>query len=191
MELDTIVEEQLVMLNQLYATSKQLQEEISKYNVGIEEAQTNLAKLPYTAATIQGANMVIESVLEGILGVTSMEFINDTTIASFNEKIEKMSGGIQELHSGSEKLTQGIEILHNGSSQLVDGSKQVTKGSNELYKGIEKLNNQGIHKITEYGKIANHYTSTAKKLINLSKNYHGFSSDNVDETIFIYKVYTK
>ena len=190
-EAEMITDEQFNLLQQLYGAQFQLEAGIEQYNQGIEEAQANLAKLPYASATIQGANAVIESVLTGVLGVPSTDYVNDETISIFNEKINQMVGGVQALHSASSELTSGLEQLHDGSSLLVDGSKQLSTGTDELYKGIEKLNNEGIHKLTEYGNIANNYSYKIKQLGTLSKNYHGFSSDNVDETIFIYKVSVK
>ena len=190
-EAEMITEEQFGTLQQLYGVQSQLEAGIDQYNQGIEEAQANLAKLPYASATIQGANAVIESVLMGVLGVPSMDYVNEETISIFNEKMNQMVVGVQALHSGSEELTSGLEQLYDGSSLLVDGSKQLSTGTEELYKGIEKLNNEGIHKLTEYGNMANNYSYKIKQLGNLSKNYHGFSSDNIDETIFIYKVSVK
>ena len=190
-ENEMITEEQFEILQQLYGTQSQLESGIKKYNQGIEDAQANLSKLPYASAKIQGANAVIESILIGVLGVPSMDYVNDETISVFNEKINQMLGGVQVLHSASSNLTSGLEQLHDGSSLLVDGGKQLSSGTDELYKGIEKLNNEGIHQLTEYGNMANNYSNKIKQLGNLSKNYHGFSSDDVDETLFIYKVSVK
>ena len=153
---EMITEEQLAKLETLRGNEVQLEGGISQYQQGIEEAQTNLAKLPYAPAKISGANEVIANVLINILGVPSMDYVNDETIGMFNDKMNQLVNGIVSLHQASSALTNGLEELHNGTSLLVDGSKQLSSGTTELAQGIEKLNNEGIHKLTEYGnKITN------------------------------------
>ena len=60
--------------------------------------------------------------------------------------------------------------------------------TNLLSAGISKINNEGINKLTDYKNLALSYSDKVKKLKDLSNEYSGFSANNVDNTIFIYKI---
>ncbi len=190
-EANLITEEQENQLAQLEQIKTQLEEGIKAYNEGIVDAQNNLATLPYAQAKLSGANATIEIVLKSVLGLDDSTEIKQEYIDAFKQKINTLVGGIGQLQEGSTNLTDGLSKLYEGSNQLVDGGKQLTSGSTELEEGISKINREGIKKLTEYSHLATNYTYRIKQLGNLSKNYKGFSSNNVDETIFIYKLEKK
>lgn len=187
----TITEEQAVQLETLRGQKTELEGGIAQYANGIAEAQANLALLPQAPAKITGANEVISVVLPGVLGVSSMEQVNEETIQIFKTKINTLISGVDMLSTGSNDLTNGLGELYEGSNKLVEGSTKLSEGNKQLLDGITKLNNEGISKLNEYGNKVSNYSEKIENLVNLSKNYKGFSSNNADKTIFIYKLSNK
>ena len=183
-----ITEEQAVQLQTLRATKTQIEAGIAQYAQGIAEAQSNLQSLPQAAAKISGANEVIAKVLCGVLGVSDISYVNSDTINAFKEKLGALVDGINALTEGASSLHDGLNQLYEGSNKLLDGSNQLTEGNKQLKDGITKLNNEGISKLTYYGNMISNYSNRLENLIVLSKNYKGFSSDNSDKVIFIYKL---
>ena len=211
-----LTEEQVAQLAYLRSTKPQVEAGIQQYAQGISEAQANLNSLSLAPAKISGANEVISQVLCGILGVESMDYVNEDTINYFNNQINTLVGGINQLSEGSNNLTTGLDKIYQGSTKLSEGSKKLAGGTKELNSGLEKLyngsvslsegtdklnngtielhdgickvNKEGINKLSSYGNEISDYSNRVKTLANLSKNYKGFSSDNSDEVIFIYKL---
>ena len=183
-----ITEEQQIQLETLKSQKTQIELGITKYSEGIAEAENNLKSLPLAVAKINGANEVIVKVLCGLLGVNDSNMINDETINIFKTKINTLVGGIDTLTNGSKELNIGMNKLSDGSNKLVEGSTKLSEGNNELKEGISKLNNEGIHKLTNYSNKINDYSNKVETLINLSKNYKGFTGNNANKTIFIYKL---
>ena len=186
--LDVLTEEQNVQLNTLKGQKQQLEEGISKYEQGISEAQSNLSTLPLAAAKISGADEVISKVLCGILGVSDMSDVNLETINTFKLQINGLTSGISELCEGAKNLNKGLDELYTGSNSLVEGSNKISDGNKKLHEGITKLNNEGISKLNDYGNKISNTSQRVETLINLSKNYKGFTSNNADKVIFIYKL---
>ena len=183
-----ITDEQQIQLETLKSQKTQIELGITKYSEGIAEAENNLKSLPLAVAKINGANEVIVKVLCGLIGVNDPSMINDENIVIFKTKINTLVGGIDTLTNGSKELNIGMNKLSEGSNKLVEGSIKLSEGNNELKEGISKLNNEGIHKLTNYSNKINNYSYKVETLINLSKNYKGFTSNNANKTIFIYKL---
>lgn len=99
--------------------------------------------------------------------------------------------GANQLSEGSNTINSGLNQIYDGSKQLADALNQVSVASDSLCSGISKINEEGIHKLSNLGRDANYYASKIEELVQLSSEYHGFSSDNVDQTIFIYKLNMK
>ena len=185
---EVITDEQKAQLETLKGQKAQLEAGIAQYAAGISNAQTNLASLPLAAAKISGANEVIIKVLCGVLGVSDPSLISEEAINNFKLQINTLTGGIGELTNGAKELNEGMNKLSEGSNKLVEGQQKLSEGNQKLLDGITKLNNEGISKLNEYGNKISNYSNKVETLINLSKNYKGFSSDNVNKTIFIYKL---
>lgn len=211
-----LTDEQLQQLNYLRNSKSQVEAGIQQYAKGISDAQSNLNSLSLAPAKISGANEVISQVLCGILGVDSMEYVNDSTINYFNDQINSLLGGISQLSDGSKNLSNGLEKIYQGSTKLSEGAKKLSGGTEELNEGLHKLydgstnlyegsnklsngtlelhdgickiNKEGINKITYYGNKTFNYTNIIEELVSLSKDYKGFASTNSDEVIFIYKL---
>ena len=214
--IDYLNDEQKAQLNSLKESKVQVEDGIKMYSNGISDALNNLNSLAYAPAKISGANEVISKVLCGILGVNSMDEVNDDTINNFKVQINTLLGGISQLSEGSSNLTNGLNQIYQGSQLLSAGSNKLSDGTNDLNNGLEKLykgstsleegtlklsngsielrdgickiNKEGINKLTSYGNKLSNYSNSVEELVNLSKNYKGFASNNSDEVIFIYKL---
>lgn len=186
--LESLSEDETNQLNTLRYQKEQLEIGIKQYAQGISEAQNNLNSLPLASAKLSGANEAIIQVLCGILGVNDPTMINEESINAFKNNINNLVGGVNSLTEGSKNLSEGIGKLHEGSEKLVDGSTKLGDGNKTLLDGITKLNNEGISKLTDYGNKINNYSDKVETLINLSKNYKGYTSNNADRVIFIYKL---
>ena len=186
--LESLSEDETNQLNTLRYQKEQLEIGIKQYAQGISEAQNNLNSLPLASAKLSGANEAIIQVLCGILGVNDPTMINEESINAFKTNINNLVGGVNSLTEGSKNLSNGIGKLHEGSEKLVDGSTKLGDGNKTLLDGITKLDNEGISKLTDYGNKINNYSDKVETLINLSKNYKGYTSNNADRVIFIYKL---
>lgn len=186
--LGELTNDQTKQLATLRGQKTQLEDGISQYEKGITDAQNNLAMLPGAKYKILGANEVISQVLCGMLGVSDMSYVSDQSIVLFKENINKLVGGINSLYNGSKDLNSGLDRLYLGSNKLVDGSKMIEDGNKTLSEGINKLNKEGISKLTSLASQVGNYSNKFSNLSKLSKNYSGFASDNADNTIFIYKL---
>ena len=183
-------EEQLAQLNTLKNNEEQLEYGISEYKDGISKAENTLKELSFAPSKISGANEVISQVLMGILGVNSMDLV-ESQIELFTNQINTLLGGISSLREGSNTLTNGLDQLSGGSLNLTEGTSSLEQGSNQLKNGIHKVNSEGINKLSNYGNEINYYTNKIKSLVNLSKNYSGFSSNDVNMSIFVTKLSIK
>ena len=176
----TLPEEQLTIYNQLANNIDQINGGIEQYQKGIENAQTQLGNLPTSAAALTGSNQTIETILFSILNVDSMDNV-PSAIENFKANINSLTTGLSQLQNGSNELTNGLSQLHDGANSLHDGA-------NSLYNGLNKLNDEGISKLTNITSKINAYSGKVKNLIKSSKEYKGYSCNNADETIFIFKV---
>ena len=96
-----------------------------------------------------------------------------------------------QLANGSSSINSGLSTIYDNSIKLSDALNQVSESTNLLSNGISKMNSEGINKLSELGKNINHYSDKAKRLGKLTNNYSGYSADNVNQTLFIYKLSTK
>ncbi len=176
----TLPEDKQVIYNQLSANIDSINLGIEQYKRGITEAQQKLASLPTSAAALTGSNQTIESVLEGVLGINSMDQAPQA-IELFKSNLNKLSGGVSELEKGSTALT-------NGLNQLSDASYTISNSTAMLRDGLVKLNEDGISKLSNISSKINMYKDKTKNMINASKDYKGYSSNNSNEVVFIYKV---
>lgn len=179
---------QQAQLEQLRGDKISLENGILQYEQGIAEANANLQTLPVAPYKIAGANEVISQVLCGVLGVSDMNYVNDNTIAMFKNNINSLVGGVNSLYDGSITLSNGLGELYQGSNKLLDGNKKMDSGIDTLKDGISKLNKEGINKLSSLANKVQSYTGKSKRLINLSKKYSGYGSNNVSSTVFIYKI---
>lgn len=139
------------------------------------------------AGTQDALKGTIES-LEGTIALLTQ------TKESLNTSIEANKGLIQ-LISGNNLVVESsintidsMRTLSGAMNQLNGGIQQLNNGAISLNNGITKFNKEGINKLSSYSNKVNNYSSKAEALVNLSKNYKGFTSNNSNETIFVNKV---
>ena len=173
-------EDKLAIYNQLSSNIDSINYGIEQYKNGINTAQEQLNNLPTSAAMLTGSNQTIEMILKSILGINSMDNAS-YAIEVFNNNINNLVGGINTLDEGSNTLTTGLGELSNGAKSLNEGSVL-------LRDGIVKLNNEGISRLTNVSNKINNYKYRVKSLVNMSKEYNGYSTNNSSDTMFIYKV---
>ncbi len=113
-------------------------------------------------------------------------------ISNLSNQIDQLLIGLNNLKDGSTNLTNGIKSLKEGISKLYSGSlnlnegiKNLDNGTITLSNGIVSFNKQGISTLTHYAYTIKDYSDKADALINLSKNYKGFASNNSNTTNFI------
>lgn len=122
---------------------------------------------------------------------TSLQEISHTVeslLLEINKALSQLENGSNELSNGLKQIDIGLEKLYNGSLSLKDGTKNLRIGTNTLSNGLTTLNKEGINQLTKNSKKLTNYTNKTKELINLSKNYKGYSTTNSNKTSFIFKV---
>ena len=124
-----------------------------------------------------------------------LENNNYDVISGFITLVNDVEEKAQELYGGTSQISEGLNTLHSALSVLAEksvllenGAIQLADSTNLLSAGISKINNEGINKLTDYKNLALSYSDKVKKLKDLSNEYSGFSANNVDNTIFIYKI---
>ena len=126
-----------------------------------------------------------------LLASTLSETANETSTSLEELKTglsQLQKEGTEPLKEGITNLDEGLLELYNGSVELANGTKVLSDGTNSLNDGINKLNNEGISKLTNVTATASNYSRKIKNLIRLSKNYKGYSSNNSNDVIFVYKI---
>lgn len=110
------------------------------------------------------------------------------SLTSYLTKINELQKGVNELNGGLNQVKNGLTKLYDGSKNLTNGANTLQKGVTTLSSGISKLNKEGITPLTKYGSTIKSYSNKTKTLVNLSKEYNGFSSNNTTNTTFVYKI---
>lgn len=202
-------EETIINLNNLKILDEELYKiKNSYYTYGLKDlTEENIMNLSLSekekTELIKAKRLYEENEQLVELGASNYPAINNLlTLTNYFSKLNELEYALNNLVNGSSELSleisnskNGIYKLSEGSKQLLDGINQLDKGTDALTDGtkilnlgIETLNNQGIKVLNNYANILNAYLLDGKKLINLSKNYNGFASNNSTSTVFIYKV---
>ena len=131
-------------------------------------------------------NTTIDTLVSSLTTTSSEISTSLSTLDGYLSKLEKE--GTSAIAKGSDDLSSGLLELYNGSKKLTKGTKELKFGSKELANGIEKVNKEGISKITDVVNEVSKYKDKIKDLMTLSKKYKGYASSNSDEITFIFKV---
>lgn len=182
-----LTEEDVLQLNTLKENETALENGILQYEDGISTAYKTLNELNYAPSKIMGANEVISNVLMNVLGVNDMSFV-ESALPKYQEELNSFTNGITSLKDGSGDLSNGLNTLYQGGIGLSNAVSSLEEGSNTLRNGIHQFNVEGIGTLNNYGYKIKEYSNQAKTLVELSKNYKGYSSDNSDHTIFVSKL---
>lgn len=104
---------------------------------------------------------------------------------AYINQVSQLEQGTTTLSNGLHDLKTGVDKLYQGATRLVNGTTSLEQGTITLKDGIHSLNETGIHKLTGYVSTMKNYSDKGKALVELSKNYKGFASNNSTNTTFI------
>lgn len=189
-EYDLLTDEEKQQLETLKASKTTIEAGLTQVAEQENELIIQKGELQASSYKLQGANEAIASVLCGIIGTESISSVNEETISIFKNKLDTLSQGVSSLYNGSHSLSEGLNKLSNGSKELYNGTVKLTDGTKSIKEGIGKLNKEGMSNLENISNKVNNYSDTIVKLSILSKEYSGFSSNNSNHTIFIYKLST-
>ena len=148
-----------------------------------------LLKNQYDA--LDGTSKALDGTIKSLEGTLTLL---KTTKESLNTSIEANKGLVQLIGGNNQVVESSINTIDSmrkltgAMNQLNGGIQKLNAGASSLNQGITKFNKEGINKLSNYSNKINNYSSKAEALVNLSKNYKGFASDNSNETIFVNKV---
>lgn len=159
---------------------------LSSYQpTGVEDTLGKI-KSAYELISLLRAN---NSALEQMTTVlTNLSSEINALLTELNSNVSLLADGSSKLSLGLSTLGQGSKQLYQGTTQLEDGIRQLVEGSNSLKSGAEAFHQQGIQKLLNYSNLAKNYSNKLEALIDLSKNYKGFASNNSDSTLFVYTI---
>lgn len=143
------------------------------------EANSNLVIL------LEANNTAINQTINSLSTLTSE--VNNL-INELNYALSELENGANSLGNGLGELKVGVDKLYNGSISLDEGANKLSNGTTTLKNGISKLNKDGINVIYNYSNKFKSYSDKAKEMVELSKEYNGYTSNNAENTIFIYKM---
>jgi putative membrane protein len=118
-----------------------------------------------------------------------------TLVEKVNNSLDTLISNIDKLYNGTTTLDNSMTLINTntkkinaGTKKLSESTKLLKNGSEQLLEGANKFNDEGINELVKYSSIITDKMDTLKDLVNLSKNYNGYASNNSNETIFVYKV---
>ena len=126
--------------------------------------------------------------LEGTLTLLKQTKSSLQTSIEANKGLIQLIGGNNQVVNSSLNTIDSMRTLSGAMNQLNGGIQKLNNGATSLNNGITKFNKEGINKLSTYSVKVNSYSSKAEALVNLSKNYKGYASNNATETIFVNKV---
>lgn len=184
-----LTEEQILNVNSILSdTTKTNEQKVYALIAGgyyNQQTATNVLS-NYSLITLLSANnTAIDTTINSL---TSLSEQITKLVTELNTALISAEKGSSELSNGISTLKTGINAIYEGSTTLKDGAISLSSGASELSNGIVEFNKQGINKLSSYADKINNYSYKVEKLIELSKNYKGFGSNNANETTFIYKM---
>jgi X-X-X-Leu-X-X-Gly heptad repeat protein len=171
------------------------EDEIKLYFNSLELDSYTIEKLVTCKSTYEGNTSLIyllnnnnSAIDSTINSLTNLSIEITDLITELKDALTKIQGGTSQIDNGLANLTTGINKIYNGSVELKAGAQSLNEGTNTLASGISRLNSEGIKKLTSGINEYNSYSNKLDELMKLSKDYQGYGSDNVTDTIFIYKL---
>ena len=122
--------------------------------------------------------------------ITNLEDLNSLldTLTTKLEDVKEMQGKVTLLNASLNELSVGLNKLSQASTQINKGISTLNNGATKISLGTTQLNNQGIKTLVNYSNRIITYSEKIENLVNLSKSYKGFASNNADSTLFVYKL---
>ena len=122
--------------------------------------------------------------------ITNLEDLNSLldTLTTKLEDVKEMQGKVTLLNASLNELSVGLNKLSQASTEINKGIITLNNGATKISLGTTQLNNQGIKTLVNYSNRIITYSEKIENLVNLSKFYKGFASNNADSTLFVYKL---
>lgn len=169
--------------------------DLTNYLTSIGTSSEEITKLVTVKETYEGNLSLIylltknNEAIEGtISNLTTLSNEISDLITKLTGALDQIQTGTSTLHNGLEKLGIGVSKLYTGSIELSEGSSSLNEGMDTLTSGIHTLNVEGISKLVDASNQFSNMSTTFKDLVKLSKDYRGYSTNNANNTTFIYKV---
>lgn len=137
--------------------------------------------------TVQSLNGTKEAI-EGTITLLNTTKQSINTSIEANTKLAMLISGNNKVVDSSINTINSMRTLSSAMNELNEGASKLNQGATTLSEGITKFNNQGIRTLSSYSYKIKNYSNKAEALVDLSKQYKGFASNNSSETIFISKV---
>ncbi len=134
---------------------------------------------------LQTNNTAIDSTITSLTEISTQI---SSLVTELNTALAQVETGANTLTNGLTELKNGVNQIYSGSTVLVDGANSLDTGMNALSSGISSLNRDGIQVLMGYTNQIRYYGNRVQQLANASKNYSGFAANNVENTVFIYKM---
>lgn len=170
--------------NQLTIKLSELQGQKQSLDAVIPLLENQKNAISMTKEALNGTLVSINGTIE-LLNQTNNSL--DISINA-NKNLATLISGNNKVVDSSINTINSMRTLTSGINELSNGAKKLNDGSVTLQNGITKFNNEGIHTLGSYSSKVKSYSNKIEALIDLSKNYKGFTSNNSTNTIFINKV---
>lgn len=150
-----------------------------------EEQELKNVKSTYELKLLLVANN--DAVKEMITNLEDLNSLLDTLTTKL-EDVKEMQGKVTLLNASLNELSVGLNKLSQASTEINKGISTLNNGATKISLGTTLLNNQGIKTLVNYSNRIITYSEKIENLVNLSKSYKGFASNNADSTLFVYKL---
>lgn len=167
-------------------TEDEMVARLTKMGIPTEKIEVlKTAKSTYELKLLLTSNN--EAVKEMITNLEDLSDLLDTLRAKL-EEIKEMKTKVEYLNASLNEVSIGLTKLSKASSQINTGIASLNDGAIKVSQGTSELNAQGIKTLANYTNKIVTYGNKLENLVNLSKSYNGFASNNADNTLFVYKL---
>ena len=128
-----------------------------------------------------------EAVKEMITNLEDLSKLMDTLTLKL-EEVKEMKTKVEYLNASLNEVSNGLTKLSEASSQINAGVASLNDGTIKVSQGTSELNAQGIKTLANYTNKIVTYGNKLENLVNISKSYNGFATNNADNTLFVYKL---
>jgi putative membrane protein len=119
---------------------------LQSYTAGVAAADAGAGQLADGAGRLQsGAASLADGAGKLAAGTVTLADGTQSLVSGVNT----LKSGTQSLASGAGELQSGANKLDSGAGELADGTKTLKDGTQTLLDGVDKLNAEGIEKLTD------------------------------------------
>ena len=167
-------------------TEDEMEDRLTKMGVPTEQIEVlKTAKSTYELKLLLTSNN--EAVKEMITNLEDLSKLMDTLTTKLKE-VKEMKTKVEYLNASLNEVSIGLTKLSEASSQINAGVKKLNDGAIKVSDGTQALNAQGIKTLVNYTNKIVTFGNKLENLVNLSKSYKGYTSNNADNTLFVYKL---